>query len=295
MRSSRSLHQLLPRIVMVGLVTSCFAVCSVFGESAGDESPDHLVIRGSKNLLPFVETWAEAYSLTAGASACDIEGVGTSQGIEALLEGRAHIAMASRAMSEKERSEAQEMGITIRETVVARMGIAVIVNVGSPIESLTTTSLTEIFTGRATNWEAVGGPDRPITVIRKTSGWSPDFFRERIMNGEEFSGNAMAVDSKEEVVVQVADQPWSIGFTGMPEAIPALDQVKLVKIVTDDSGEDATYALSRPLYLYTREDSTIPNPFLEYVLGSEAQAMIVDTGFYPAIQDDVLSQQADRD
>jgi phosphate transport system substrate-binding protein len=290
MRSSRSLHQLLPRIVMVGLIASCFAICSVFGESAGDESPDHLVIRGSKNLLPFVEAWAQAYSLTPGASACDVEGVGTSEGIVDLLEGRAHIAMASRAMSAEERSAARAKGLEIRETVVARMGIAVIVNVRTPIESLTTASLTEIFTGRATNWESVGGPDQPITVIRKTSGWSPDFFRERIMNGQEFSNDVVTVDSKEEVVAKVGGNPWSIGFTGMPEAIPALDRVKLVRIVTGDSDRDATYALSRPLYLCTRKDSTIQNPFLEYVLGSAAQAMIVDTGFYPATQDDALSQ-----
>ena len=135
------------------------------------------------------------------------------------------------------------------------MGIAVIVTKGNPVGSLTIGELAAIFSGEGTNWQAYAGPNEAIIVIRKESGWSPDFFRERIMGGMDFPLTAVIVDSKEEVVARGRDRPWAIGFTGMPEAIPALDRVALVRIVSDTSNSDATYALSRPSVLLFRGGS----------------------------------------
>ena len=103
------------------------------------------------------------------------------------------------------------------------MGIAVIVNRDNPVSSVTVGKLAEIFSGGVGSWQTVGGPDEPITVVRKTSGWSPDFFRRRIMGDREFVADSVIVDSKQEVVTEVANRIWSIGVTGMTEAIPALD------------------------------------------------------------------------
>ena len=91
----------------------------------------------------------------------------------------------------------------------------------------------------------------------------------------------MIVGSKEETVTEVGDRPWSIGSTGLAESIPAQDRVRLLKLVDDASVGDATYALSRPLFFYTRADSRIVEPFLEYVVGGAAQEQVLGTGLYP--------------
>ena len=103
------------------------------------------------------------------------------------------------------------------------MGIAVIVNRDNPVSSVTVGKLAEIFSGGIGSWQTVGGPDEPITVVRKTSGWSPDFFRRRITGDRDFVVDSVIVDSKQEVVTEVTSRTWSIGVTGMTEAIPALD------------------------------------------------------------------------
>ena len=108
------------------------------------------------------------------------------------------------------------------------------------------------------------GQTKPITVVRKESGWSPDFFRRRIMGDKDFVAEAVIVDSKEEVVAEVVDRPWSIGVTGMPEAIPALDRLSLLRLVSESSDEDSTYALSRPLFFFTVEGSPSVGHFLEF-------------------------------
>jgi phosphate transport system substrate-binding protein len=257
---------------------------------AGDDASP-IVIRGSSTLQPLVEEWARIYGQTDRAPAFDIEASGSSEGLESLLAGEADVAMASRPMSAEERVSAEEKGLTIHEIIAARMGIAVIVNHGNPISAVSVVDLADVFSGTVTSWQSVGGPDEPIEIVRKLSGWSPDFFKRRIMGDKEFAADSVIVDSKEEVVNEVADRPWSIGVTGMPEAIPALDRVNLLRLTSGDSDQDSTYALSRPLFLYSLEISQELQSFLDYVTSPKAQEMIVDTGFYPAKQADAMSTE----
>jgi len=266
----------------------CFAVSQGCGsEPTGSQTP-RIVIRGSSTLLPVVEIWVDEYRRTSQASEFDIEATGSSEGIEDLLAGLTDIAMTSRPMSEEEKSTAKRGGLVFRETVVARMGIAVVINRDNPVSSVTVDKLAEIFSGGIRNWRGIGGPDEPITVVRKTSGWSPDFFRRRIMGDKDFVAEGVIVDSKEEVVAEVAKRTWSIGVSGMPEAIPALDRISLVRLTSETSDEDSTYALSRPLFFYTAEDSPSLQPFLEYVNTIKAQDLIAETGMYPARQTDAM-------
>ncbi len=94
---------------------------------------------------------------------------------------------------------------------------------------------------------------------------------------------------QQEVVIEIADRTWSIGFTGVTEALPALDRISLLRLTSETSDEDSTYALSRPLIFYTIEGSASVQPFLEFATGPKAQEMIVETGFYPAQQGDAVS------
>jgi phosphate transport system substrate-binding protein len=272
-------------------VVCCVAICLVCppAYAGGENAP--IVIRGSKTLQPMVRDWADTFVQTAKTPPFDIIAIGTSDGVENFLMGRADIAMASRPMSQEEVTAARDKGMAVRETIVARMGIAVVINRDNTVSSVTVNELAEIFSGRVQSWQKVGGPDQLITVVRKTSGWSPDFFRRRIMGDRDFAADSLIVASKEDIVAEVASRTWSIGVTGMPEAIPALDRISLLRLASESSGEDATYALSRPLFFYTLEDSPSVQPFLEFVTGATAQEMIVDTGFYPAHQADAISTE----
>jgi len=283
--SSSNLHA-------ASVILACgLAICLVHAPAWAGEENAPIVIRGSSTLQPVVEKWSGTYGQTEGAPTFDIVATGTSEGIEDLIAGRADISLASRPLKPEETSAALEKGLAIREIIVARMGIAVIVHRDNPVSSVAVGKLAEIFSGDIQSWRAVGGPDEPIVVVRKDSGWSPDFFRRRIMGDREFFEDSVMVDSKEGVVAEVSSRPWSIGVTGMPEAIPALDRISLLRLDSDDSDEDSTYALSRPLFFFTTQDSQPVRNFLDYVLTDEAQEMIVDTGFYPAHQADAMSEE----
>jgi len=110
------------------------------------------------------------------------------------------------------------------------------------------------------------------------------------MGDRDFVDDSVMVDSKEGVVAEVSTRTWSIGVTGMPEAIPALDRISLIRLDSDDSDQDSTYALSRPLFLFRIKDTPTIRKFLDFVLTDKSQEMIVDTGFYPAHQADAMSE-----
>ncbi len=275
------------------LILSCCVAAGHFSRTvwAGDGNAP-IVVRGSSTLRPVAELWAAEFVPISESSSFDIEATGTGEGIDELIAGKADIAMASRPMSPEEHAAAHDRGIVIRETIVARMGIAVIVHRGNPVSSIAVSALAEIFSGDVRSWQAVGGPDEPIIVVRKDSGWSPEFFRRRVMEDRDYVVDSVMVDSKEGVVAEVSDRPWSIGVTGMPEAIPALDRIGLVRMVGGVSDEDSTYALSRPLFFFTVEDTVPAQHFLEFVAGEKAQELIVELGLYPAAQLDPMSSDS---
>ena len=274
------------------VLTCCVAAAHLPGSVwAGDENPP-IVIRGSSTLRPVVEIWIAEFDQTSETPSFDIEATGTSEGISDLIAGRADIAMASRPLSQEEHALANDREIAVQETIVARTGIAVIVHRDNPVASIEMSALAEVFSGDVTKWKTVGGPDEPIIVVRKDSGWSPEFFRRRVMEDREFVADSVMVDSKEDVVAEVSDRPWSIGVTGMPDAIPALDRIALIRLVSGGSDEDSTYALSRPLFFFTVENSEPAKHFLDFVAGEEAQNMTVDLGLYPAQQLDPMSSDS---
>lgn len=281
------------RIPDVVLLSVLFAVGVLicFGGSHGRaaEATEVIVIRGSSSLQPVVEKMAGLYSSATPGADIDLELENTSDGISDLMAGRADISVASRPISSEEREAFAEKGLVIREVVVARMGICLVIHPSNPVVSASMKQVAAVFSGEILNWKMVGGPDQAIVVVRKETGWSPRFFQDRILAGEPYLSGGVIVESKAAILNGVSDRPWAIGIVGMPEALPALDRIKLLLIKSDASEEESTYALSRPMYLYsTGQASETTESFVEYVSSDEAQQSIEATGYFPAQQLDPL-------
>ena len=81
---------------------------------------------------------------------------GSGSGIQAVQEGRCDIGLSSRALKDEEKAA----GLT--ETILCYAGIAIIVNPANKVENLTIAQIADIYTGKITNWSAVGGDDSEI-------------------------------------------------------------------------------------------------------------------------------------
>src|SRR5881392_3995003 len=156
---------------------------------ASPASADRLVIKGSDTLgATLVPQLAEQFKAQHPGTTFDIAAEGSTTGIAAIIDGTAQIGMSSRRAKSSEVWQAAAKGINMKPTVVAYDGIAVIVNAGNPVKSLTKRQVEQIFTGEATDWSAVGGSGGKISVYtRNTSSGTYSDFKELAMKKRDYA------------------------------------------------------------------------------------------------------------
>jgi phosphate transport system substrate-binding protein len=254
--------------------------------------------KGSDTIVNLALAWAEEYQLMHPEIRISVTGGGSGTGIASLLNGTVDIANASRDISEVEISEARSRGIEAEEHIIARDAIAVIVHLNNPVNQLTMAQVSAIFRGEYTNWQQLGGEDRPIVkVSRETNSGTHIYFLEEVIrlgqedNHEIFSADTLLLPSSEGIISEVSDNPNAIGYDGLGYVT---DHVKVVAIAREEGGEyimpsvetvnTEEYPISRDLYMYTRRDpSDAIQEYIDWILSPEAQAIVTQLGFVPII------------
>src|ERR1039458_3748442 len=127
-------------------ILAALSICSV-------QADTKLVIKGSDTLgAKLVPQLAEAYKASHPGVSFDIAAEGSTTGIAAIIDGTADIGMASRRAFSTEVSAASANGRTLKPTIVAYDGIAVIVNGGNSDCDLTKKKVEKEFTRGIHDW-----------------------------------------------------------------------------------------------------------------------------------------------
>jgi phosphate transport system substrate-binding protein len=255
--------------------------------------------KGSDTIVNLALAWAETYQAIHPDIRISVTGGGSGTGIAALINGTVDIANASRQIKAEEIAKAQENGIDPFEITIARDAIAIIVNLDNPITQLTIQQVSDIYSGKFTNWSAVGGDDRPIVRLsRETNSGTHVYFLENVLRlGEKgnqtfFSPETLLLPSSEGITVEIRQNPNAIGYDGLGYVT---EDVKVVAIAgTDKNAEyvlpspatvnSGKYPIARDLYMYTAgEPAGIIAVYLEWILAEEAQQIVAELGFVPII------------
>jgi phosphate transport system substrate-binding protein len=220
-----------------------------------------------------------------------VERAGTGDAFVALGERRADLAMATRAVNEAEANQVQRaLGVDLataqHEHVLAVDGLAVIVHPDNPVQRLKMEQIRDIFAGSITNWNAVGGPNRPIRVLaRDAASGATEQFAAEVMGDKQVSANAERVASSAQVSNTVAAESGAIGFVGMS----FVGRARALNLVAScgiefpaGSFEVKTqdYPLERRLYLYSgAKGNAMVEDFLRYVESPAGSEVISDAGY----------------
>ncbi len=229
-----------------------FAVAAGMVAAAGS-----ITIKGSDTLVRLGQRWAEEYMKLNKGVVIQVSGGGTGTGIAALLNGSTDICEASRDMKEKEYKMAADKGIQPYRVAVALDGIAVFLHKSNPWESLTLAQLKGIYTGAITNWKELGGSDmRIILYSRENNSGTYAFFKEHVLNEEDYADQTQTLPGTAAVVNAVSKDANGIGYGGLAWAT----DVKFCKVkATDDSPaveptletvSNGSYPISRELYWF---------------------------------------------
>jgi phosphate transport system substrate-binding protein len=250
--------------------------------------------KGSDTLVNLALRWAEVYMQEHPNVRISVTGGGSGTGIAAMINGTVDIANASRAMKPEEIEAAEANGITPVEFTVARDAIAVVIHPSNSVDGLTLRQISDIYTGKVTNWRQVGGEDRPIVLLsRESNSGTYVYFLEHVVRlGEDsnllFSPDTLLMPSSEGISAEVRRNPNAIGYDGL--GYVTLDQ-KVLAVAADEGGSyvlpsvdtvnAGTYPISRPLYMYTAGEPTGQiKAYMDWVLG-EGQALVAELGFVP--------------
>lgn len=279
---------------VVPLLQSCTPAASNAAKSSSG-SQRAIQNKGSDTLVNLALAWAEAYRDVNPEVAIAVTGGGSGTGIAALINGTVDIANASRKMTADEIAQAKKNGFDPVEFTVAIDALAVIVNRANPVSQLTIPQLSDIFTGRITNWKEVGGNDAPIVLLsRETNSGTHVYFLENVVrkgeknNKDIFAPETLLMPSSVGITSEVQRNPNAIGYDGL--GYVNSEHEKLIAIAKDTkspyvapsikTGADHTYPISRGLYMYTANKPTGEiDAYLQWIQSEEGQKIVSELGF----------------
>ncbi len=238
-----------------------------------------IIIAGSTSVQPFIEKVAEQYMEEHPGSVINVQGGGSTAGIQATFNRTCNIGASSRDLKKSEK------GLQI--ILIAVDGIAVIVHHDNVIDDLTVEQIQRIFSTEITNWQELGGVDAEIIpVTREDGSGTRGSFEKMIMGDNAISDACLVQDSNGAVREIIATTPQGIGYISVGlvderEKAVSINGIKptLSNLIT------CTYEFSRPFLLLLRESPTGEvQKFIDYVLSEKGQEILKKDGLIPATE-----------
>lgn len=247
------------------------ALLAVMPLSCRPKAQSQLTIAGSTSVQPFIERVAEVYMRQNPGLKVVVQGGGSTAGVQAVRDGAAAIGMCSRRLSEQEKD--------LTPILIARDGIAIIVNPRNPVSNLTAPQVRDVFAGTLTDWSEVGGKKARIWVVTREPGsGTRGAFEELLMHGERVTDSALVQDSNGSVREIIAGFPEGIAYVSSGLVNEEVKGVSLDGVPpTEDNVRTGKYALVRPfLFVVKGEPTAAAKQFIHYVLDEEGQQLLED-------------------
>lgn len=236
-----------------------------------------VTLAGSTSMQKLCEAMIESFEEVYPDITVTAEYTGSGAGLEALAGGKTDIGNASRSLKDGEKQSGAV------ENIVAIDGIAVITHKDSVVSDLAAQQLTDIYTGKITNWKDLGGTDEAIVVLGREAGSGTRGAFEELLKIEDQCAYAQELDSTGGVLAKVAATPGSIGYVSLDVVDDTVKALSLDGVApTEENIVAGSYKLSRPFVMATlgtiEEQNDLVKTWFHYVQSDEGQAVIKAMG-----------------
>jgi phosphate transport system substrate-binding protein len=247
-----------------------------------------ITVKGSDTMVILSQRWAEIYMSKHPEVSIQVTGGGSGVGIAALINGTTDIANASRPMKqaelEKLKSRYNTLGV---EIPCAKDGITIFLHESNPVQELTLKQLSDIYSGRVTNWKDVGGKDAAIKLYgRENSSGTYVFFKDEVVKTD-YAASCQTLPGTAAVVNAVKKDVNGIGYGGAAYA-EGVKHCKVKKdasstgyLPTNETVASNQYPISRYLYMYLRSRPTgDTKAYVDWILSPEGQNVVTEVGYF---------------
>ena len=237
---------------------------------------------GSTSMEKVMGALIESFAEVESGVTVTYDPTGSGSGIEAAGNGSADIGLSSRALKDAEKAN----GLT--ETVVAKDGIAIVVNKANAVDDLTVEQIAAIAKGEITNWKDLGGADAEIAFIGREAGSGTRGAFEELTETKDVCAYDQELTSTGAVITAVSTTPGAIGYASLSSVE---DTVKAVKVggveCTEETVLDGSYAIQRPFVFATKSGqplSEAAQAFFDYATDPANAGLYTAAGVVPAFR-----------
>ena len=219
----------------------------------------------------------------------------TSQAWENITNGNADILLVYEA-AEETKAKVAASGVELEITPVGRDALVFINNENNPVESLTQQQLTDIYTGKITNWQEVGGENQDIIAYqRKETSGSQSLFMKLLMQGQQPMEAPQTLKPAEmdmliDELARYNNEGNALGYSVFYYANymyqqPGLRFLQVDGVApSDETIADGSYPLLNEYYVVIRADEPADSParqLRDWILSDEGKAALVKAGYIP--------------
>lgn len=261
------------------IIITLIIIIGAYINLTSESQYDRIEIAGSTSVQPVVDKLAQAYMEKHPSVKINVQGGGSGLGIRSVSQEIIDIGTSSKELSTQE-SE----GVNVY--IIAKDGVVVVVSPENPVEDLSKSQISDIYTGKITNWKDVGGNDGEINVITREDGsGTRSVFQNIILGKDKMRSDAVVLISTESVAQAVKGDPNAVGYmsiTGFKGDMKAL----MVDGVypTEETISDGSYTIQNPFLFITKgtKDDLVLD-FINFCLSPEGQNIVRTEKVVPAM------------
>jgi len=235
-------------------------------------------ISGGTAHIPVMKQAAKSIMKTNGDIRITIAGGGSGVGAQQVAKGLVDIGNTGRPLKP---SEAKHGLVSLPFAID---GVAAIINPANPIEALTSQQVIDIYSGKITNWNQLGGDNRTINIFtRDEASGTRAVFAKKLLNNVALAGYANVVPSNGAMKTAIARDPAAIGYSSVgyidqTVKAPMLDNVH----PSNEACASGQYPVVRKLYMNTKgAPQGLTRVFVDYIFSPQGAEYIRSSGYIP--------------
>ncbi|MBC3889603.1 phosphate ABC transporter substrate-binding protein PstS family protein [Acetobacterium paludosum] len=279
----KKIFALFMAVVLVGItMTACSTNTKSSTSSTTSEVTGSLTAAGSSALAPLVQVAADNFQQLNPKASVNVSAGGSGTGLTQVANKSIDIGNSDVTAESKLTAD---QAATLKDHQICAIGVAAVVNSDVTVTNLSKQQLSDIFTGKITNWNQVGGADEAITLISRpeSSGTRALFKQYALDNAIESSNTALSSDDSGTLETNIASTKGSIGYLAFSYLVGKYD-VKKMSIdgvaPTLENVYNGSYPVWGTEHMYTNGEATgVTKAFLDYMGTDTFQTQMENLGY----------------
>ena len=241
-----------------------------------------LVVTGSSTIYPLMTDIARRFEALNPGVTIDVRSGGSGRGVADLRAGASDVAMVSRQLAANERD--------LFAFSLCRDGAAIVVHRSNRLKGMSRRQLSDILTGKITDWKQVGARPGAIDLAWRAEGQAiPELILQHLRLKPEQIRSHTTIFENADAVAFVAQDRNAITVVALGVAERSAKSGASVKLLAYEgiaastrTVRDHTYLLSRPLSLVTRSvPAGLQKRLIDYATSGAVTDLHEKHGFVP--------------